>query len=139
MSRYFSIIFKAKEGGFVALFPDIPEAFTQGEDLAECVDMAKEVLDEVLERYTLERRKLPVPSSLEYIEKKADEEIAENGDTLDLSFKPLFQYIEAAEMDVKPVRITVSFPKSTLETIDKKADKLGMTRSGFLAKCALAY
>ncbi len=42
-------------------------------------------------------------------------------------------------MEMKPVRVSVSFPKSTLEAIDKKAEQLGLTRSGLLAKGALAY
>lgn len=139
MNSYFAVIFEAKEGGFVAHFPDIPEAVTQGETLEECIDMAKDVLDEVLERYIFERREIPVSSSLDVIEEKAQEEIAENGDTLNLSFKPLFQYFKASDMEMKPVRVSVSFPKSTLEAIDKKAEQLGLTRSGLLAKGALAY
>ncbi len=39
----------------------------------------------------------------------------------------------------KPVKVAVSFPKYALAAIDLKADKLGLTRSGFLVKAALAY
>ena len=45
MEHYYAIVFKAKEGGYIALFPDIPEAFTQGEDLVECVERAQDVLN----------------------------------------------------------------------------------------------
>jgi metal-responsive CopG/Arc/MetJ family transcriptional regulator len=38
-----------------------------------------------------------------------------------------------------PVRVSVSFPKSILETVDARAARYGMTRSGFLATAALSY
>lgn len=139
MENYFAILLKAKEGGYIAFFPDIPEAVTQGEDLAACIEMAHDVLNTSLEEYVRERRKFPLPSSLAEIKEKAKTEIAENGDTLDLSFDPLFQLIIADDMSQKPVKFTVSFPKGYLDTIDKKAEKLGMTRSGFLVRAALAY
>lgn len=139
MESYFAILLKAKEGGYIALFPDIPEAVTQGEDIAECIEMAKDVLNSSLEEYVRERRNFPAPSSLAKIREKAKTEIAENSDTLDLSFEPLFQLVFADDMSQKPVKITVSFPKGYLDTIDKKAEKLGMTRSGFLVRAGLAY
>lgn len=139
MDSYFAILLKAKEGGFVAIFPDIPEAFTQGEDIQECVEMAKDVLNISLEEYVRERRVFPTPSTLEEIRVKAKEELAENADTLDISFEPLIQLIVANDMSQKPVKVTVSFPKGYLDTIDQKAEKMGMTRSGFLVKAALAY
>lgn len=139
MDSYFAILVKAKEGGFVAIFPDIPEAFTQGEDIQECVEMAKDVLNISLEEYVRERRVFPTPSTLEEVRAKAKEELAENADTLDISFEPLIQLIVANDMSQKPVKVTVSFPKGYLDAIDQKAEKLGMTRSGFLVKAALAY
>lgn len=139
MDSYFAILVKAKEGGFIAIFPDIPEAFTQGEDIQECVEMAKDVLNISLEEYVRERRVFPTPSTVEEIRAKAKEELAENADTLDISFEPLIQLIVANDMSQKPVKVTVSFPKGYLDTIDLKAEKLGMTRSGFLVKAALAY
>lgn len=136
---YLACIFQAKEGGFVIEFPDIPEAFTQAEDYAECIEMAEDVLNISLEEYVRERKKLPKPSSLEKMKEFALQELQENPDTLDTSFEPLIQIIKTADMSQKPVKITVSFPKGHLDTIDKKAEKLGMTRSGFLVKAALAY
>lgn len=51
----------------------------------------------------------------------------------------LSNFFKASDTSQKPVKITVSFPKSALENIDKKAEQLGLTRSGFLVKAALAY
>ncbi len=136
---YLACIFQAKEGGFVIEFPDIPEAFTQAENYAECMEMAEDVLNVSLEEYVRERKKLPEPSNFEEAKKFALKELQENPDTLDTNFDPLVQIIKTADMSQKPVKVTVSFPKSYLQDIDKKAERLGMTRSGFLVKAALAY
>lgn len=141
MIYYYAIIKKAGEGGFVAVFPDIPEAFTQGDDIPECIEMATDVLNISLEEYVRERRELPVPSSFEEVTKIAENLFLDPEETkyIDTSFAPLVQIIFAEDMSQKPVKIMVSFPKGYLQDIDKKAEQLGMTRSGFLVKAALAY
>ncbi len=139
MSSYFAIITKSKDGYFVAEFPDFPEAFTQGKDLEECVFMAQDILNVSLEAYTLERRSIPKPSSIAEIKKRAKELLKEDAEYTDLSFEPLFQYFKAPEMSQKPVKVMVSFPKSALERIDQKAERMGLTRSNFLTKAGLAY
>lgn len=70
---------------------------------------------------------------------KAKELLEEDAEYTDLTFDPLFQYFKAPEMSQKPVKVMVSFPKSALETIDKKAEQLGLTRSNYLTKAGLAY
>ena len=49
-------------GGFVATFPDIPEAITQGETREEALNMAQEALEAALEFYFEDRRAVPTPS-----------------------------------------------------------------------------
>ena len=49
-------------GGFVATFPDIPEAITQGETVEEALGMAQEALETALEFYFEDKRMVPVPS-----------------------------------------------------------------------------
>lgn len=139
MSSYFAIITKSTDGYFIAEFPDFPEAVTQGKDLEECIFMAQDVLNVSLEAYTLERRNIPTPSTIEQIKEKAKELLEEDAECTDLTFDPLFQYFKAPEMSQKPVKVMVSFPKSALETIDKKAEQLGLTRSNYLTKAGLAY
>ncbi len=139
MSSYFAIITKSTDGYFIAEFPDFPEAVTQGKDLEECIFMAQDVLNISLEAYTLERRNIPTPSTIEQIKEKAKELLEEDAEYTDLTFDPLFQYFKAPEMSQKPVKVMVSFPKSALETIDKKAEQLGLTRSNYLTKAGLAY
>lgn len=51
------------EGGFVATFPDVPEAITQGEDADETLLYAVDALETALSFYVEARRPLPVPSA----------------------------------------------------------------------------
>lgn len=139
MNYYCSYILRAKEGSFVIYFADFPEATTQGDTLQECLEMGEEAFNITIEEYIRERRNMPVPSSIEETRKKALLQIEEDNDLIDISFEPLIQLYKSPDVSQKPVRVTVSFSKSTLDTIDIKAGKLGMTRSGFLAKCALSY
>jgi antitoxin HicB len=53
----------AEEGGFVVTFRDIPEAITQGDDEAEALLMARDILLEAMSIYFDEKRKVPLPSS----------------------------------------------------------------------------
>lgn len=139
MSSYFAVITKSTDGYFVAEFPDFPEAVTQGKDLEECIFMAQDVLNISLEAYTLERRAIPRPSTIEEIKAKTKELLKEDAEYTDLSFEPLFQYFKAPEMSQKPVKVMVSFPKAALESIDQKAERMGLTRSSFLTKAGLAF
>jgi len=52
----------ADAGGFVVTFRDIPEAITQGDDEAEAMFMASDVLRFAMSDYFDERRPVPMPS-----------------------------------------------------------------------------
>ena len=60
--KYPAIFTPAEEGGFVVTFRDIPEAITQGDDEAEAMAMARDVLREAMAVYFDERRTVPLPS-----------------------------------------------------------------------------
>ena len=49
------------------------------------------------------------------------------------------QLVPVPDVQEPPARVNVSFRKSTLLLIDRKAEAAGMTRSGFLARAADAY
>ena len=51
-----------EEGGFVVTFPDIPEAITQGEDVADTMVHAADVLESALDWYLDDGRPIPAPS-----------------------------------------------------------------------------
>ncbi len=51
-----------KESGFVATFPDIPEAITQGETREEALSAARDALETALDFYFEDKREIPLPS-----------------------------------------------------------------------------
>jgi antitoxin HicB len=53
---------RAKEGGFVVTFPDIPEAITQGENIDDAMIHAADALESALDFYFEEGRRVPMPS-----------------------------------------------------------------------------
>jgi antitoxin HicB len=52
----------AEEGGYIVTFPDIPEAITQGEDIADALRHGADALESALEFYFDARRPVPLPS-----------------------------------------------------------------------------
>lgn len=59
----YPVILEAQpEGGFVATFPDVPEAITQGEDEDEVLLYAVDALESALSFYVDARQPLPFPS-----------------------------------------------------------------------------
>lgn len=137
MASYFAVFMPVKEGGYAVEFPDIPEAFTQGADLDECLLMGADVLAIAVEEYARTRKELPPPSSFEAIESWADAQKDDPALAPDGRF--IFQLFRAPAADMTPVRVNISLPKAVLEEIDAKAAAGGFTRSGFLAKAAQEY
>lgn len=62
----------AEAGGYVVTFRDIPEAITQGDDEAEALAMARDVLLESMSVYFDEKRPVPAPSKLKAGERLID-------------------------------------------------------------------
>jgi len=58
--------FEKDEDAILVLFPDLPEAITIGNNTQHAYEMAEEVLGLVLE----DKKELPVPSTLEEVQKK---------------------------------------------------------------------
>lgn len=136
--KYLAILYPASEGGYSVEFPDFPEALTQGDTLEEAVDMAADALAITVEEYAKERRNMPTPSTLAHVKALAAKKMA-TAQGLDHNRQPFFQLFTAPSVDSTPVKISVSFPRSALDSIDAKAKAAGMTRSGFLVAAAKAY
>jgi antitoxin HicB len=61
--RYPAIL--TQDGKFILVtFPDIPEAITQGDNVAHALEMAAEALETALDFYLEDRRAVPAPSPL---------------------------------------------------------------------------
>ena len=52
----------AEEGGYIVSYPEIPEAHTQGEDVADTMVHAADVLESALDWYLEDGRPIPAPS-----------------------------------------------------------------------------
>lgn len=53
---------EAADDGFVVIFRDVPEAITQGDDLADAIENAADALAVALEFYAEEQKPYPQPS-----------------------------------------------------------------------------
>ena len=64
MEKYFypALFHKAEEGGFWVSFPDLPECFTQGDDMAKAYEMAADALGLALVSREQEQQLLPAAS-----------------------------------------------------------------------------
>jgi len=62
MQKYPARFDLADEGGYTVTFRDIPEAITQGDDLADAETMARDALVSAMEFYFEAGREVPAPS-----------------------------------------------------------------------------
>lgn len=68
MAKYvYPAIFTQEDAGISVLFPDLPSCYTSGEDLADALEMAEDVL--CLTLYNLEESnaRIPSPSNVETV------------------------------------------------------------------------
>lgn len=124
------------EGKYSVLFPDVPGCQTWGATPEEAFTRAVEALAGHLEALADDGDPIPAPSAHEAAWARLRADCREMG--VELPEGTLFQLIPAPELDLSPVRVSVSFKRYTLEMIDRKAEASGMTRSGFLAAAAAA-
>lgn len=126
------------DGLYAVLFPDLPGCNSQGSNLEEAFSMAVEALAGHLECMADEGDAIPEPSSRAEAMVKFREQVA----ALDMGALPegteLYP-VPSPELDAQVKKISVSFSKYKLDMIDRKAESLGMTRSGFLAAAASAF
>lgn len=74
MKYVFPVIFRpAEEGGFSVFFPDIEEAFTDGENVAECIEMAEDVLCLMLYERELHNQPIPDPTDIHEINQRPED------------------------------------------------------------------
>ncbi len=136
-SYYLAAFMPAAEGGFDIVIPDVPNAFTCADTLVEGYEMAVDVLSLMLRDLAENKKPIPEPSPLETVKEKTARHLQEIGHTP--AGEVLYQLIPAPNLDMTPVKVTISLPKATLTEIDDMAKKEGFTRSGFLAHAAQVY
>lgn len=127
----------AKGGGFDIVMPDVSGATAQAEDLGAAYAKAQKTLAQLLREMAGEKKAIPQPSPIEVVRQKTARHIARGGH--DPQGEILYQLIPAPNLDMAPVKVTISIPKSILDEIDAKARESGMTRSGLISRAAMAY
>lgn len=66
--RYtYPAIFEPEEGLYNITFPDLPECYTSGDDLADAIYQAQDVLSDVLADYEEQNRAMPAASDINAI------------------------------------------------------------------------
>ena len=73
---YPAIFHKAEEGGFWVSYPDLPECFTEGDDMAQAYEMAIDALGLALTSREKEGELIPDPSHPDTISVDADSFLA---------------------------------------------------------------
>jgi predicted RNase H-like HicB family nuclease len=124
LRNYIALIHKDADSDYGVSFPDLPGVISAGSNLDEARDMAAEALALHLEGMIKDGEAVPEPSSLEDIMS-----VVENRDGVAV-------LIAAPVVEVKTVRVNVTFPADVLGEIDRYAEREGFTRSGFLAQAA---
>lgn len=135
---YIAGIVKEEDGsGYSVYFPDLPNVCAGGSSIGEAIQNAEDGLYIAMRGLAEDNLPIPVPSDMETVKKKVKEERERDG--LTCPEDTVYQYIAAPEVNMVPVRVNVTIPKSILEEIDRSAKLAGMTRSGFLVAAAQAY
>lgn len=122
MRPYIALIHKDPDSDYGVSFPDFPGCVSAGKTLDEAQTMAAEALALHMEAMAADGEAVPEPSSLEEIMSDRD-----NRDGVAI-------LVDAPS--AKAIRVNITLPEDVLTAIDKSAEALGMTRSGFLARAA---
>ncbi len=70
MKYVYPVIFEEDDGKIGVTVPDIPSTFTYGDDMADAIFMAQDVIAMMLADYEDNDKKIPAPSKIEDIKTK---------------------------------------------------------------------
>jgi len=136
--RAYYAVFVPERGGKVSVwFPDVPGCQTWGENMEHAFTQAMEALESHLEVLDDDDDHIPVPSRYEEAWAMVCRDFEKEGEAMPQG--TLLQLVPVPDVQEKPTRVNVSFRKSTLSMIDRKAEAAGMTRSGFLSRAAESF
>lgn len=136
--RAYYAVFMPEDGGEVSVwFPDVPGCQTWGKSMEHAFVMSMEALESHLEALADDSDPIPTPSGHAAAMEMVRQDVERAGTSMPGDV--ILQLVPVPDIQEKPTRVNVSFHKSTLSMIDKKAESAGMTRSGFLSRAAAAY
>ncbi len=123
--NYIALIHKEENSDYGVSFPDFPGCVSAGETIEEAKAMAQEALVNHITLLREMHMQIPVPTSLEEIMSCPENRLA-------VAF-----LIEMPSHHT--VRINVTLPEDILNIIDRRAGRLNLSRSAFLAEAALRF
>lgn len=120
---YPAIFHKAEEGGFWISFPDLPECFTEGDDMKQAYEMAVEALGLALVNRKEEKEEIPIPSEIDKIQN-------EEGIFVVIEFD-MQEYLR--KHNAKAVKKTLSIP----QWLNEEATAMGINFSQVLQEALM--
>ena len=120
---YPAVFHKAEEGGFWISFPDLPECFTEGDDMKQAYEMAVEALGLALVNRKEEKEEIPMPSEIDKIQN-------EEGIFVVIEFD-MQEYLR--KHNAKAVKKTLSIP----QWLNEEATAMGINFSQVLQEALM--
>jgi predicted RNase H-like HicB family nuclease len=113
---------------FGVVVPDLPGCFSAGDTLDEAIDNAKEAIELWLETVIDDNGAVPEPGSIR--QHQANAEYA--------GWVWAVVPIDLAALSDKAERVNITLPARVLRRIDAAAKEAGESRSGYIARRAMA-
>jgi predicted RNase H-like HicB family nuclease len=113
---------------FGVVVPDLPGCFSAGDTLDEAIDNAKEAIELWLETVIDDNGLVPEPKSI--AEHQSNAEFA--------GWVWAVVSIDLAALSDKAERVNITLPARVLRRIDAAAKEAGESRSGYIARRAMA-
>ena len=135
---YYAGFIPGESGKVSVIFPDVPGCATWGKNMEHAFTMAIDALAGHLEAMADDGDVIPVPSGYDGAWAALRKEVAGYG-LGPLPDGTMVHPVPAPALDMRTKQVAVSFKKYALDMIDRKAEAVGMTRSGFLHKAAEAF
>lgn len=117
-----------KTHAFGVVVPDLPGCFSAGDTLDEAIDNAKEAIELWLETVIDDNGAVPEPGSIS--QHQANPEFS--------GWVWAVVSIDLADLSDKAERVNITLPARVLRRIDAAAKDAGESRSGYIARRAMA-
>jgi predicted RNase H-like HicB family nuclease len=123
--NYIALIHKDDNSDYGVSFPDFPGCISAGETLEQAKMMAQEAIINHIQILKEMHEQIPAPSSLEEIMSSPENRSS-------IAF-----LVEVPSHHT--VRINITLPEDILNIVDRRARRLNLSRSAFLAEAALHF
>jgi predicted RNase H-like HicB family nuclease len=123
--NYIALIHKEESSDYGVSFPDFPGCISAGETLEQAKKNAQEAVIGHINILKEMKKQVPAPSTLEEIMSNPENRSA-------IAF-----LVEVPSHHT--VRINITLPEDVLSIIDRRARRLNLSRSAFLAQAALHF